>query len=150
MDLQIHSAQKLSWRDSLGLWALLVIAIGGAGMLLLLSSIREYGLQSWYRLPYWFGGLMALAALISYSFFFPRIKMTWIRNGMLSLRHHRGIRLVERHEMPLTEVKDVSIRDQKLFLQTDRGQICLSVRSVKDASRLETARSEFLGFLQAT
>ncbi|MEO1449038.1 MAG: hypothetical protein AAFV07_05885 [Bacteroidota bacterium] len=149
MDLQIHSAQKLTWRDNLGLWDLLILAVGGAGLLLMLSAMKQYGFQSWYRLPYWFGGLTALAALIPYGLFLPRIQMTWMRGGMVTWKRRKGLRLVEEKSLPLEQVQAVVIEDGRLYMQTDQEAICLSVRPVTDASRLETAQREFLGFLKA-
>jgi len=49
-----------------------ILAFAGAGLLLTMASMREYGFQAWYRLTHWFGLVMALGGVILYS----RIKFT--------------------------------------------------------------------------
>lgn len=44
-----------------------ILALAGAGLLLTMASMREYGFQAWYRLTHWFGVLMAVGGLISYT-----------------------------------------------------------------------------------
>lgn len=149
MDLQIHSAKKLTWRDNTGLWDVMTLAIGGAGLLLMLSAMKEYGVQSWYRLPYWFGGLVALSATGLYGLYLPRFKMTWIRDGMVSWQKRQGWRTVAQGSIPFDQVRDITVEAGRLYMQTDQEAICLSVRAVSDASRLEAARREFLGFMGA-
>lgn len=117
-------------------------------MLLAFSSMKQYGIQSWYRLPYWLGAVVALASLGIYGLYMPRIRMTWIKDGQVRFRRYQGWRLRETHTFSFDTIKGVTVRDGRLYMQTDQEAICLSVRPAEDMSRLETAQREFTGFLQ--
>ena len=68
LEITEHTAHRLvlakkNWLTKVIIWALFL-----AGISLTLASIKTYGMQSWYRLTYWLGGLMAVASLLSYTF----------------------------------------------------------------------------------
>lgn len=85
-------------------------AIGGAGLLLTLGMMDEYGMQSWYRTPYWLGATIAAIGLlvgltvpVSYKAVLNR------RANRVTVQARRGVRTVYYEQYPLGAIDGVRI-----------------------------------------
>jgi hypothetical protein len=87
-------------------------SLGGAGLLLALGMMDEYGIQSWYRMPYWLGGsvaviglLFALTVPLSYRTIFNR------KNNQVRVQARRGIRVIYLEQYPLDTIEGIRIEE---------------------------------------
>lgn len=67
MEITTHTKDRLVIEDKSWLARVFILSLAGAGLLLTMASIREYGFQAWYRLTHWFGMVMAVGGLIAYT-----------------------------------------------------------------------------------
>lgn len=67
MEITTNTKDLLVIEDKSWLARVFILALAGAGILLTMASMREYGFQAWYRLTHWFGVVMAIGGLIVYT-----------------------------------------------------------------------------------
>lgn len=67
MEITTHTKDLLVLEDKSWLARVFILSLAGAGLLLTMASMREYGFQAWYRLTHWFGVLMTVGGIISYT-----------------------------------------------------------------------------------
>ncbi|MEO0895963.1 MAG: hypothetical protein AAFY71_06165 [Bacteroidota bacterium] len=90
------------------------IAIAGAGIMLIIGSIREYGIQSYYRFTYIMGAIMLFWGSV-YVLIAPKasvIHMT-IRNGQMRVKHRQGIRMIVDRLISIPAITKVRIEQEE-------------------------------------
>jgi hypothetical protein len=110
MEITQHTSEKLVIEQKNSLQSIIPLAIGGAGLLLTLGMIREYGVQAWYRTPYWLGGTIAFIGILfalmvpeSYRTVFHRLA------DRVTVQVKRGMRVVQYETYPLSAIDGVRI-----------------------------------------
>lgn len=84
MEITVHTKDLLVIEDKNKLAIVFIIAIAGAGLLLTLASMKEYGVQAWYRMTHWLGVLMVVGGGLVFTRFNFSLKLE------LSLLHQKG------------------------------------------------------------
>lgn len=114
MEITESTQHRLAIEDKSWLQRVFFIAFGGAGLLLLMSSINQYGIQAWYRLTHWMGALMAIGALLIYarSIFTLKFEVS-LNYQQAKLSRLRGWNWEPLQTWPLAEITDLRI-DRKV------------------------------------
>lgn len=115
MEITHHTRDSLILEDRSWVARVFIIALAGAGILLTLSSMREYGVQAWYRLTHWMGTLMAVAGALVYwrLVFNLRLEISLVHET-LHLSRLRGFQWESLHQFALSEVTDLRIERKTL------------------------------------
>lgn len=108
MEITTHTKDLLVIEDKSWLARVFILALAGAGILLTMASMREYGFQAWYRLTHWFGVVMAVGGLISYTRIVFTLKLE------ISNIHQKGI---------LTRLKGFTWEPIKTFKPADISEL---------------------------
>jgi hypothetical protein len=112
MQITHHTAERLTVEQKNMLMQILPWAIGGAGLLLTLGMIDEYGVQSWYRTPYWLGAVVASLGLFFAVTFPSHHKVVLNRPAnRVTVQAKRGIRVVYYEQYPLDTVQELRIEE---------------------------------------
>ena len=118
MEISKQSEQVLVLEQKNGLGRIIPLAIGLAGLLLTLGMMREYGVQSWYRTPYWLGAVIAAAGLLIFITIPFSVHAKLDRKaGKLILQSKRGFRTESYQSFPLAEVKSVRVEQANFSRQ---------------------------------
>lgn len=110
MEIKQPSAQKLILTESQFIRQLVPLAVSGAGLMLIVGSIREYGIQSWFRTTYWGGAVVMVMGAIYFLFgpWSSRIELN-VGIGELGYRIRRGIRTYDQQQVKLSQISEVRI-----------------------------------------
>ncbi|MDP5172298.1 MAG: hypothetical protein NWR72_18785 [Bacteroidia bacterium] len=130
MEITLHTKDTLVLEDSSWLAKVFLLAFAGAGILLTLTSIKEYGFQAWYRLTHWFGTLMAISGLLVFlkRIFTIRLELSRIY-GTVRISQLRGYRWTELY---LFDIKDVTELKIERKVTGSREQFRLSIKAKGD------------------
>ncbi len=110
MQITQPSAERLIIEQKNMLMQILPWSIGGAGLLLTLGMIDEYGVQSWYRMPYWLGATFAALGLLFALTVPQHHKVVFNRlANRVTVQAKRGIRVVYFEQYPLDTVQSIRI-----------------------------------------
>lgn len=115
MEITTHTRDLLVLEDKHWVGRVFVLAVGGAGILLLLSSMKEYGPQAWYRLTHWMGALLAVGAALVYvrTVFTIRLEVSKLHNK-IRISRLRGLRWEEIRQAQLSDFTDIRIERKSL------------------------------------
>ncbi len=110
MEITTHTKDLLVLEDKRWVGRVFILAVGGAGILLLLSSMKEYGPQAWYRLTHWMGALLAVGATLVYvrTVFTIRLEVSRLHDKV-RLSRLRGMNWEEIRQAPVSELTDLRI-----------------------------------------
>lgn len=148
--------QHLVVEEKPPLGRLVLVSIAGAGLLLTLGTIKEYGWQSWYRLTYWLGALVALLAGAGWVVW-GRSTRTEVRLAQRRLYHRqrRGLLPGTTQQVHLSRVQGLDWETQagtrpryRLWLvQTDGSRMPLSHRFTPDEAGLRSVAARLQAYL---
>ncbi len=148
MEITYHTRDTLILEDKRALARVFILAFAGAGILLTLSSIQEYGFQAWYRLTHWGGALMAISGALIY------LRTTFIRRVQVSALHNeviistlRGFSWTDNESFEATSVKELTIERRaigpkelfRLVMVTDHGKVSVQRGFSQDFIQVEQA-----------
>ena len=68
LEITEHTADRLVLEKKNWIIKVIIGALFLAGISLTLATMKTYGFQSWYRLTYWLGGLLAIFSILTYTF----------------------------------------------------------------------------------
>jgi len=115
MELTQETPQLLVVERKNSLLRMLPLAIGGAGLLLTLSMMKEYGVQAWYRTPYWLGALIATVSVLVYLLVPQQLSAKFDRKkGKATLQVKRGIRLAHYQQYALSGISSVRVEQAEV------------------------------------
>lgn len=110
MEITHYTSEKLVIEQKNSLARIVPLAIGGAGLLLTLGMINQYGVQAWYRTPYWLGAAVALSCLLIGLTIPPAYKTVLNRLAdRVTIQVKRGMRVVQYEQYPLSAIDSVRI-----------------------------------------
>ena len=110
MELKEIGKNRLVIEETNFLGWLIPLAIAGAGLMLVLGSIRHYGIQAWYRATYMGGGAMAFWGIL-YFLITPKsskVKLDLEADSM-TVEHKQGIRVLVKRYIFLPAIEQVRI-----------------------------------------
>ncbi|GAB4410187.1 MAG: hypothetical protein OHK0039_14420 [Bacteroidia bacterium] len=127
MNIRLYTGDRLILEKSPPLLRLVFVSIAGAGVLLVLATMKEYGVQSWYRLTYWLGALVAVVAGAAYALWGESASLEASRvSERLLVRRRLGMRLAIDRNLSLRALRGVEVEDSprgwRLVLLLDGGE----------------------------
>lgn len=115
MEITTHTKDLLVIEDKSWLARVFILALAGAGLLLTMASMREYGFQAWYRLTHWFGVLMAVGGLISYTRIVFTLKLEISKiHQKASLSRLKGFSWEQIKTFSPADISELKIEKQKI------------------------------------
>lgn len=115
MEITTHTRDQLVLEDKRWLSKVFIIAFAGAGCLLTLSSIREYGIQGWYRMTHWMGVVMGAGGILLYSSLIFNLRLEISRvHGKGTLSMLKGFSWKEVASFELSELSELKIERQTI------------------------------------
>lgn len=110
MEIKQPSSRKLILTESQFIRQLVSLAVAGAGLMLIIGSIREYGPQAWYRTTYWGGALFMVMGTIYFLLgpWTSRIEVD-LDLGQLAYKIRRGVRTHSQRDVPLEQIDQIRI-----------------------------------------
>lgn len=115
MEITTHTRDLLVLEDKRWLSRVFILAFAGAGLLLTLSSIREYGIQGWYRMTHWMGMVMAFGGILLYSRLVFTLKLEVSKvHGRGTMSMLKGFRWRQISNFELTELSELKIERQTM------------------------------------
>jgi len=163
MEIKKHTSDHLVLEDSNWLMQILPLVIGGAGLLLVLGTMKEYGVESWYRGTYLMGGLSVALGILFYLAVPASYKTTLFRTAnRMTVSAKRGIRVVYYEHYPLSSIKGVRIEQRtipgkkgeklvrfRLAMEVMDKWVPVIPKLSKEVSELEPLARELQAFLLA-
>ncbi|MCI4668601.1 MAG: hypothetical protein MRZ79_10745 [Bacteroidia bacterium] len=92
---------------------LIPLAIAGAGLMLIVGSIKEYGPQSYYRFTYIFGAIMMFWGVL-YLIAGPKMSKVSLDldTGKMEVTHKQGIRMLVKRFISLNAIEQIRIEER--------------------------------------
>ena len=163
MEIKKHTSEHLVIEHGSWLMRMVPLVIGGAGLLLILGTMKEYGVQSWYRGTYLMGGLSVALGLLFYVAVPESFKTSLVRTAnRMTVSAKRGIRMVYYEHYPLSSIKSVRIEQRtvpnkkgnqevrfRLAIQIMDEWVPVVPKLVKNVSELEPVARQLQAFLLA-
>lgn len=122
MEISKQTPEQLHVVERNTMIQILPLAIGLAGLLLTMGMMKEYGFQSWYRTPYWLGGVVATIGFLIWLFI-PKSSIARFdkRRNRISIEVKRGLRTIAYQKLPLEEVTAIRL-EQASFQKGDKEE----------------------------
>lgn len=122
MEISKQTTDQLHLREENSMLGLIPLAIGLAGLILTMGMMKEYGMQAWYRMPYWLGGVIAVIGIFFWLFIPKSGKARFDkRKEAVNIELKRGLRTVGYQTYPLQEVQAVRL-EEATFRKKDQEE----------------------------
>jgi len=138
---------------------LILVSVAGAGLLLTLGTMKEYGWQSWYRLTYWLGALVALLAGVGWGLWGRSTRCeVRLETRRLRLWYRQGLRTALDRTIHLDRIQGLEMEQRpgsrpayrlSLLLEEDE-RLVLNARGTYDRTGLEAVAGRLKAYLEAT
>lgn len=140
---------------------LIPLAIAGAGLMLIIGSIKEYGPQSYYRFTYVFGAFMAFWGVL-YLVVGPKFSKTFLDldTGKMEVTHKQGIRMLVKRFITIRAIEQIRIEERqkkrakrpqyRLAVKLEEDWVPISHWSNKDLNSFQEAARSLKGFINAS
>jgi len=114
MDVKQISRKQLILESKPFLEQLIPIAVAGAGLMLIVGSIKEYGVQSYYRFVYIVGAFMLFMGIL-YLLVGPKGSKAFVdlSTGKMTVTHRQGIRLLVKRIISIKAIQEIRIEERK-------------------------------------
>lgn len=149
MEVTEYTQNRIVLEDNPWLERALMMVAGAGGIILVLSTMNQYGIQSSYRFTFQIGTLFGVLGILSFLFLGHRSKaIVNIPEQTFEIIFKKGIFTPNHIRIPLPQITDVrldrqSIKGQdryRISVQVDHAEwIPLSTRFGKDLRSYEVA-----------
>jgi uncharacterized membrane protein YcgQ (UPF0703/DUF1980 family) len=114
MEIKKNSQDTLIIDDRPYIKQILLVAIGLAGFSLFLGSVKEYGIQAWYRFTYIAAILMAVGGTVGFLYFTKTVRMVFDKvKKELSIIHIQPLRQTTVRTVALEGIRKVFIQKKE-------------------------------------
>ncbi|MEL6627308.1 MAG: hypothetical protein AAFS00_03920 [Bacteroidota bacterium] len=114
MEIKQPSRDELIVLEKPFLSWLIPLSIAGAGLMLILGSMKQYGIQAWYRTTYMLGGALAFWGVL-YLLIGPKgssVKLNREESTMI-VEHKKGVRVLVKRYIFMQEVEQIRIEQKQ-------------------------------------
>ncbi|MCB0838133.1 MAG: hypothetical protein KDD99_15780 [Bacteroidetes bacterium] len=133
MEVKTNTQDLLIIDDRPYIKQILLVAIGLAGFSLFLGSVKEYGIQAWYRFTYVAAIVMAIGGTFGFLYFTKTVRMVFDRvKKTFSIIHVQPVKSQMAQTIPLEEIQNVLI-EKKVQKKSGRSMYRLALRRAGDS-----------------
>ena len=119
--------QRLILEDNPRLLKTLMMVAAGSGFILILSTMNQYGIQSYYRFTYQIGVICALGGILSFLFFGWKSKVHFdYIDRFFTIEEKKGVFTKRNLRFPLEQLSDIKL-DKKTISNKDRYRISVQL-----------------------
>ncbi|MEM6343785.1 MAG: hypothetical protein AAF927_07885 [Bacteroidota bacterium] len=113
MEILQRTKETLVLEDKSSILRIFFAALIMTGLLLPLVTMREFGIQSYYRFTYWIGGLLLLGGVLGFRFLYHQSRMSLnLDEKRISLEHMQGWKLLERKQIYFHQVEELRVAER--------------------------------------
>lgn len=161
MEVKQISPRQLIVENRPFLEQLIPLAVAGAGLMLILGSIKEYGPQSYYRFTYVFGALMVFWGAL-YLLVGPKMSKVFLDldTGKMEVTHKQGIRMLVKRFISIHAIEQIRIEERRkkrarkpsyrLAVKLEEEWVPITHWAAKDLNTYQEAASRLQGFVGAS
>ena len=123
METTSLSPQKLQIEDRPLLMRMLFLALSGAGLMLIIGTIREYGVQSWYRFTYIAGIVMGIAGLVVFFRIVKGFRIVFDKQAdRVHFQEMIGFKVHKQASYPLSAYRELRMERKKMGINALNDQ----------------------------
>lgn len=114
MEILQRTKEDLVLEDKSSILRILFAALIMTGLLLPLVTMREFGIQSYYRFTYWIGGVLLLGGVLGFRFLYHQSRLSLnLAEKRISLEHMQGWKVIESQELYFHQIDDIRVAERK-------------------------------------
>ena len=159
MEILQQTKETLVLEDKSSILRIFFAALIMTGLLLPLVTMREFGIQSYYRFTYWIGGFLLLGGVLGFRFLYHQSRMSLeLPEKRISLEHMQGWKVMGSQEIYFHQIEEIRVAERqhkgrseyRLELKhKNQGWIPVNQRFRKDGIGIQNSATVLKGYLEA-